>query len=198
MSKERAEDLKHMPYQDTDLLLHEAGVPPIHTPIDVLQKLPTKIKKRLYIVHTSKSTIPEGSDLKVAPTGTRGTIRLDDKKPVGRKISLLGSLQERDESDPDSFSNFNSLDYDLNEETTSLRNSTYYSSNHSNFKNLRKLGSKNSLSASTVAMSSDAPLVALRPASSTDAWFILNLLSSVPFFTRYVYLCLLISVSFPL
>jgi hypothetical protein len=29
-----------------------------------------------------------------------------------------------------------------------------------------------------------APLVSLRPASSTDAWFILNLLSAVPFLSR--------------
>jgi hypothetical protein len=28
------------------------------------------------------------------------------------------------------------------------------------------------------------PLVSLRPASSTDAWFILNLLSAVPFLSR--------------
>jgi hypothetical protein len=32
---------------------------------------------------------------------------------------------------------------------------------------------------------SSMPLVSLRPASSTDAWFILNLLSAVPFLTRY-------------
>jgi hypothetical protein len=29
------------------------------------------------------------------------------------------------------------------------------------------------------------PLVSLRPASSTDAWFILNLLSAIPFLSRY-------------
>ena len=31
---------------------------------------------------------------------------------------------------------------------------------------------------------SSVPLVSLRPASSTDAWFILNLLSAVPFLSR--------------
>ena len=75
LSKARCADLNHLPLQKTDLLLHEAGAPPIHTPLDVLLKLPAEVKKRLYVVHTS--ALPEGCELRVAPTGTEGTIRLD-------------------------------------------------------------------------------------------------------------------------
>jgi hypothetical protein len=72
--------LRNLPLQEADLLLHEAGAPPIHTPLDVLMKLPEKVKKRMYVVHTS--ALPEGCDLRVAPTGTAGTIRLDRMRKV--------------------------------------------------------------------------------------------------------------------
>ena len=75
LSKLREADLNHLPLQETDLLLHEAGAPPIHTPLDVLLALPKEVKNRLYVVHTS--ALPEGCELRAAPTGTAGTIRLD-------------------------------------------------------------------------------------------------------------------------
>ena len=95
-----------MPLQQCDLLLHESGAPPIHTPLNVLQALPEEVKRRLYVVHTS--ALPEGCGLRIgerqfahffdtflflmhsfqslmrlatlvsAPTGTEGTIRLDN------------------------------------------------------------------------------------------------------------------------
>ena len=73
----RASALNHMPLQDCDLLLHESGAPPIHTPLEVLEALPEKVKERLYVVHTS--ALPKGTSLKIAPTGTEGTIRLDER-----------------------------------------------------------------------------------------------------------------------
>ena len=73
----RARDLLDMPLQQTDLLLHEAGAPPIHTPLAVLEALPNHVKEHLYVVHTS--ALPKDSTLKIAPTGTEGTLRLDDK-----------------------------------------------------------------------------------------------------------------------
>lgn len=45
----------------------------------------------------------------------------------------------------------------------------------------RKAGGRSSI---VVGRESSIPLVSLRPASSTDAWFILNLLSAVPFLSR--------------
>jgi hypothetical protein len=76
LTKERADDLRRLPLQDCDVLLHEAGAPPIHTPLSVLNELPEKVKLRLYVVHTS--ALPPECGLRVAPTGTAGTIRLDD------------------------------------------------------------------------------------------------------------------------
>ena len=43
--------------------MHEAGVPPIHTPMKILAALPDDVKKKLYLVHTSESDIPKDSGL---------------------------------------------------------------------------------------------------------------------------------------
>jgi hypothetical protein len=36
---------------DASVIIHEAGVPPIHTSVAVLNELPTSVKKRLLVVH---------------------------------------------------------------------------------------------------------------------------------------------------
>ena len=39
--------------QESDLLLHEAGVPPIHTPAAPLLALPAAVRSNLRIIHVS-------------------------------------------------------------------------------------------------------------------------------------------------
>ncbi len=208
LSKARADDLRNLPLQETDLLLHEAGAPPIHTPLEVLMQLPKRVKDRLFVVHSS--TIPEGCDLRVAPTGTAGTLRLDQIQRggiVGTGIST-SSWMERGARKPR-----NSRDaYSISLEDDEMMSSQW--SNASNeYAPISDVGSipeglaaaNGSFSKTNVSGSGDnnvhvssapgsngssVPLVSLRPASSTDAWFILNLLSAVPFLSRYVFLSL--------
>ena len=56
-------------------------------------KLPPKIKKHMYVVHTSN--LPEDCGLRIALTGTAGTIRLDqigsDKGGKGSKAMMKRS-----------------------------------------------------------------------------------------------------------
>ncbi|EGC32794.1 hypothetical protein DICPUDRAFT_98774 [Dictyostelium purpureum] len=59
------------------VVLHEAGVPPIHTPVSVLRALPEEVKNRLYLVHISEHTLPQGSGLKIAKEGVQHTLSLD-------------------------------------------------------------------------------------------------------------------------
>ena len=40
LSEERYWDLANIDFDKFDCILHEAGIPPIHTPIEVLSKLP--------------------------------------------------------------------------------------------------------------------------------------------------------------
>lgn len=182
--------MRNLPLQETDLLLHESGAPPIHTPLDELLKLPPRVKARLYVVHTS--ALPAGCELRVAPTGTAGTIRLDQltsKTHVDRSVapssfvahslippahmnrSSIGSIQEVEENEEDFFE---ALPPTLSEYTSVNK----YSLSLKNFGGQVKLAGRSSV------IGNQPPLVALRPTSSTDAWFILNLLSAVPFMSR--------------
>lgn len=198
LSHARAEDLRQLPLQETDLLLHESGAPPIHTPLEVLLALPTRVKKRLYVVHTS--ALPEDCELKVAPTGTAGTIRLDQLQKSRNKMANLGmsqpnwggaadssavSLEEDDVSLPA----WNGANSEYGESTSALSSIEELVVDEA----LTTKDSKKSRAASMFVADGDSglshmtsiPLVSLRPASSTDAWFILNLLSAVPFLSRY-------------
>ncbi|MHB2016513.1 MAG: cyclic nucleotide-binding domain-containing protein [Candidatus Xenobia bacterium] len=75
LSQERARKLVEFPWHH-QLVLHEAGIPPIHTPVKVLAGLEDAIKKRLLLVHVSERSLPADSGLKVAPTGLDRTIDL--------------------------------------------------------------------------------------------------------------------------
>lgn len=59
-----------------DIILHEAGVPPIHTPQSVLAKLPNKIKNKLYLVHTAEKDFKKEYGLKIAKPGITNTMIL--------------------------------------------------------------------------------------------------------------------------
>ncbi|CAB9522972.1 Lactamase_B [Seminavis robusta] len=187
LTKGRADSLRQIPLQECDLLLHEAGAPPIHTPISVLQELPEKVRERLYIVHTS--ALPPDCGLKVAPTGTAGTIRLDQKRrggqvTLGNEIAEIGTSQTSAVSasiGSSAKSHHGSAAFD----TASLDDGGHPS-----------LTVTGAYSSPTLADASRfrgpggmklPPLVFLRPTCVSDAWFILNLLSAVPFFSSLSY-----------
>lgn len=79
-SQQRLEELLDFRW-DADLILHEAGIPPIHTPIETLCNLPDEVKERLYVNHVSAETLPEGRGLKLAPPGIGETLVLDVDPP---------------------------------------------------------------------------------------------------------------------
>jgi hypothetical protein len=80
-----------------DLIFHEAGVPPIHTPMKVLQELPNDIKEKIYLVHVAAKDIPKDSGLKIAKVGLENTIRLDVEDAEGlkllRTLDILSSIE---------------------------------------------------------------------------------------------------------
>ena len=83
LSDGRAQDLDAFPWNH-DLVIHEAGVPPIHTSTRFLGSLDQTIKDRLYIVHTTQSAIPDGSGLRLAPLGLENTLQLTKAKASHR------------------------------------------------------------------------------------------------------------------
>lgn len=79
-SKRRLEVLLDF-HWDADLVLHEAGVPPIHTPVEMLAGLDDEIKSRLYLNHISLEQIPAAAGLKLAPPGVENTLALEVEQP---------------------------------------------------------------------------------------------------------------------
>jgi len=199
LSKARADDLRNLPLQDTDLLLHEAGAPPIHTPLNVLLELPPHVKKRLFVVHTS--ALPDGCELRAAPTGTAGTIRLDQTQPNRTEATVARPKAGRDNASSlslgsDEFVWHGHPEYETVSDSIS-GDARLMASSFAHLGSGESSGRKTHRNSVFQSESAHAPppLVSLRPASSTDAWFILNLLSAVPFLSRCV--CLSVREHFP-
>lgn len=219
LTPERANDLRQLPLQDCDVLLHEAGAPPIHTPLSVLMELPEPVKKRLYVVHTS--ALPDDCPLRVAPTGTAGTIRLDElhltshpqavaPRHHGATNGSTGhakngmyakqngkngekSLTEIWEiaSDVDSITSLEPPRVSTRITPRGLANSNVYGANTLADNVYYHGGSSSDIwdrnghrRKSRFEPGRLPPLVFLRPTCVSDAWFILNLLSNVPFLSR--------------
>ncbi len=76
LERARYEDLVSFPAHHS-AILHEAGIPPLHTPASALAKLPEEVKKRLYLVHIAAKDVPEGVGLQAAREGLEHTIRVE-------------------------------------------------------------------------------------------------------------------------
>lgn len=81
LSRERRQDLIDFPW-DADIIFHEAGMPPIHTPLRILANLPPEVHDRMFLTHVSADIIGEERRIKVAPTGLGNTIVLHKEQPL--------------------------------------------------------------------------------------------------------------------
>ncbi|RHY33488.1 hypothetical protein DYB32_001605 [Aphanomyces invadans] len=105
LSDSRCNELLAFPW-DCDVILHEAGVPPIHTPMKTLMALDKDIRSRMYVVHTAAKDIPVDSGLRAAPEGVQNTIIVPTDLPESastmevldliRKIDIFGDLTLND------------------------------------------------------------------------------------------------------
>ena len=85
VSEARRDELLNFPW-DADLILHEAGVPPIHTPLATLSALPEDVRARLLVVHAAAKDVPESSGLKRAKPGVDHTIFMDVDPPISPDV----------------------------------------------------------------------------------------------------------------
>jgi CRP-like cAMP-binding protein/phosphoribosyl 1,2-cyclic phosphodiesterase len=58
-------------------IVHEAGIPPLHTPTSALAALPDDVKSRLFLVHIAAKDVPQGVGLRAAREGLEHTIRVE-------------------------------------------------------------------------------------------------------------------------
>ena len=82
-------------FSSFDVVLHECGIPPIHTPASELEKLPAACKKKMYVVHCADNKVPEG--FRAPPKGIKGTLRVEGVVPppsadMNRMLMFLGSV----------------------------------------------------------------------------------------------------------
>lgn len=90
LHRSRYEDLIDFPAHHS-AILHEAGIPPLHTPTAALAELPADVKQRLYLVHIAAKDVPQGVGLRAAREGLEHTIRVEPSAAprFGDAIELL-------------------------------------------------------------------------------------------------------------
>ncbi len=93
MDPSRREQLAHFDWSH-DLVFHESGVAPLHTPLTILTALDDDVKKRLRVLHVTPDRLKAFPDLIVAEPGREWTIDLPVETPpelkVLRQVGLLG------------------------------------------------------------------------------------------------------------
>jgi CRP-like cAMP-binding protein/glyoxylase-like metal-dependent hydrolase (beta-lactamase superfamily II) len=76
-----------------NLILHEAGIPPLHTPTTALAELSPEVKKRVFLVHIAEKDVPRDTGLRPAKVGLEHTLRVDVAPPEhGEAIALLDAV----------------------------------------------------------------------------------------------------------
>lgn len=93
MDDARREELSHFDWSH-DLIFHESGVPPLHTPLERLEALDDDVKARLRVLHVTPHRLRGRAGLVVAEPGRQHTIELPVEPPpelrVIRNLSILG------------------------------------------------------------------------------------------------------------
>jgi len=91
IDKERYEILSNFPWY-SDIIFHESGLTPLHTPVEILTSLPEEIQKKIYIYHTPKNEIPPGSLLNISKFGIENTLIFDVDAPTFEATYQILSL----------------------------------------------------------------------------------------------------------
>lgn len=81
----RCEDLKNFPWE-SDLIYHEAGIPPLHTRIDFLNSLPEEIQKKIIVYHIASKDFPKNTHLRYAQFGIENTVYVDIQPPKYEEV----------------------------------------------------------------------------------------------------------------
>jgi len=79
IDEKRYKNLVNFPW-DKDIIYHEAGIPPLHTPISYLNSLPAEIQKKITVYHIAEKDFPKQTNLKLAKFGIGETFYPDIEK----------------------------------------------------------------------------------------------------------------------
>lgn len=91
ISDRRYEELKNFPWESR-VIYHEAGIKPLHTPVDVLNSLPAEIQKKTVVYHIADKDFPAETDLTMAKFGIENTLVFETESPDFEKAEQVLSL----------------------------------------------------------------------------------------------------------
>lgn len=94
ISKTRYNELTNFPW-DSNVIYHESGVPPLHTPISYMNTLPTDIQKRIVVYHIAKKDFPENTNLTLAKFGMENTLYFETEAPMFEDAYQILSVFKR-------------------------------------------------------------------------------------------------------
>ena len=93
---ERYRQLQNFPW-DSDVIYHESGIAPLHTPIACLNSLPKKIQKKTVVYHIARKDFPKNTSLTLATFGIENTLYFKTKAPSYEKTyMILNALKHLD------------------------------------------------------------------------------------------------------
>ncbi len=96
VNRYRMIELTNFPWHHS-VIFHEAGIPPLHTPMQTLIELPEAVKKRIYLIHVAQKNIPEDSGLRKAPNGREESLIIPvNPPPSNEALEYLDVLNHID------------------------------------------------------------------------------------------------------
>ncbi|MDA3900498.1 MAG: cAMP/cGMP-dependent 3',5'-cyclic-AMP/GMP phosphodiesterase [Spirochaetes bacterium] len=76
ISKKRYEELTNFPWE-SDIIYHESGIPPLHTPVSFLASLPKQTQEKTHVYHIAEKDFPDNTSLNLARFGIENTFYRD-------------------------------------------------------------------------------------------------------------------------
>jgi CRP-like cAMP-binding protein len=96
ISESRYKALRNFPWH-SNVIYHESGIAPLHTPIAHLDSLPDDVKKRIVVYHISEKDFPKQTHLTLAKFGIENTLYFNAAAPENVKASqILSTLKQLD------------------------------------------------------------------------------------------------------
>ncbi|BBM88963.1 hypothetical protein COTS27_00650 [Spirochaetota bacterium] len=96
ISKKRYQELSNFPWH-SDIIYHESGMPPLHTPVSYLNSLPVETQKKMTIYHIAAKDFPSETTLTLAKFGIANTrITNMARGPFQEAYSILDTISKID------------------------------------------------------------------------------------------------------
>jgi CRP-like cAMP-binding protein/phosphoribosyl 1,2-cyclic phosphodiesterase len=96
LDQQRFQQLQDFPW-DSNVIYHESGIAPLHTPVEFLNSLPRKLQKKIVVYHIARKDFPRNTSLTLASFGIENTLYFKTREPPYEKTyMILNALKHLD------------------------------------------------------------------------------------------------------